>query len=437
MASVAKIQSLGKFNVHQLLDDSTIQEICQAHGYRWREAKLAPAALMRQFAWQIAMGNVSCDEVKHHAGGQFSASAYCQARARVPLAVFEALARQMAAEALAKMGLARDLLWRGHRIFRIDGTGITLPDDPLVRGHFGCSGKQKPLCGYPTAHVLLLTGPGGVAVDAICSPLRTGDITHASKTHAHLKAGDLLMGDVLFGTWGHLQQLVAQQLHGLFPLHHSRKIAWGKCGDYGPNRRFVAKLGYRDQLMEYRKPSVCPPWMDRKTYESASQWIRVREVQRQATVGGVRKTITLVTTLLDAKKYPPAALVKLLGERWLIETQIRSLKTTMGLEQLRCQSVDGVKKELMMYLIVYNQLRLLMLQSALRQGVSVERISFADALARLRHGNWAIETALEVVPQRQGRIEPRVVKRRPKAFAVMTRPRHVLQQQLRRQRPAA
>jgi len=145
----------------------------------------------------------------------------------------------------------------------------------------------------------------------------------------------------------------------------------------------------------------------------------------------VRRQVTVVTTLLDPQKHPAKAVVKLLAERWLIETQIRWLKTTMGLEQLRCQSVEGVKKELLMYLIVYNLLRLLLMHASKRQGVPVERLSFADALARLRYGNLELWVKLEVVMLRPDRLEPRMVKRRRKAFMLMNQPRERLREHLK------
>jgi hypothetical protein len=449
-ASVARDERIGKrkFNdgdVMRMLDDTDmIEQICQAQGYHWRDGKLDPGATVQQFAWQILMGNVSCDAVRHHANGAFTASAFCQARQRLPLEVLAALSQRIATVALHRAGVgnadAEDHRWRGHRVFRIDGTSTSLPDAPEVRAHFGCSGKQKPGCGYPTAHLLLLTGPAGVGVEAICSPLRTGDMTHARQTHRHLQPGDVLLGDRLFSTWAHLCALQSQQLHGIFPAHHSRQIAWGKHADHGHSRRFVRTLGWRDQLVEYKKPAQCPKWMDRRTFDAAPQWILVREVERMVRVGGVRRKLVLVTTLTDPTKYPAKALVRLLGERWLIETQIRSLKTTMGLERLRCGSVDGVRKELLMYLIVYNLVRLLMLVAAQRQGVPVARVSFADAMERLRWGNPELWAALELVPSRPDRIEPRVVKRRRKPFMMMTQPRSELRRQLlqtRREKAAA
>lgn len=427
--------------IADLLDQQAFQEICQEQNYHWRQQKLGPGETMRHFAWQILMGNVTCDAVGHHANGAFTSAAYCQARQRLPLSALrefsDRIGRLVVAQACRGRSKAEHL-WRGHRVWRLDGSGTQLPDSAEVREYFGCSGKQKPGCGYPTAHLLLLTGAAGAGMKMICSPLRTADMAHAARMNECLQAGDVLLGDGLFGGWGHLQQLQRQQLHGVFPAHHSRKIGWGRNAEHGPNRRFLKTLGYRDQLVEYRKPQQRPAWMDKQTFTEAPQWLTVREIKRWVTVGGVRRQIIIVTTLLDPRKYPAKQLVKLLATRWLIETQLRSLKTTMGMEQLKCQTVEGVLKEVLMYLIVYNLLRLLMLQAARRQGVPLERVSFADALARLRWGDLnELGVNLEVVPLREGRIEPRVVKRRGKAFARMTQPRHKLRQQLLERRSMA
>jgi hypothetical protein len=431
MAIVAGIQATHKQALGQL-DQELVEALCVEHHYPFRQTTLRPGQTVAHFAWQILMGNVPLDAVRHHANGAFSASALCQARQRLPLAVMQELSSRTTQMALARIkggDAGQDLLWKGHRVFRIDGSGISLPDDPQVRRHFGCSGNCRPGCGYPTMHLLLLSGPGGVAVRAICSPLRTGDMTHARKTHDALRAGDLLMGDCLFGSFGHLHQLNSQGLHGLFAMHHSRKLAWGPKGDYGPNRRFVRSLGWRDQLVEYRKTER-PGWMSRKEFAAAPQWILVREVQREVTLGGVRRPVTGVTTLLDPGQYSAKALVKLLTERWAIETQLRCLKTTMGMQRLHCQSVAGVEKELLMYLIVYNLVRLVMLEAAERQGVPLDRVSFADALSRMRYGGSEQWVDLEINPLRSGRTEPRVVKRRAKPYPKMNQPRAKLRRLL-------
>ena len=417
------------------LNRHEVDRICREKGHHFRDGKLPPGRTVQCFGWQILMGNVSCDAVVHSANGEFTGSAYCQARQRLPLEVLKQVSDAIAAEALAMTGCDDDdddgseHLWlRRHRTFLIDGSSTRLPDSQEVREYFGISGNCKRGCSYPTAHLLLLVGAGGVAIDCLCSPLRTGDMTHASKMHRHLQPDDVLIGDEQFSSFFHLYTLQRQQLQGLFPVHHSRKVTWGRdsgAEDGSPNRRFVKTLGWRDQLVEYRKPTRRPKWMSKKEFASAPQWILVREVRREAKIGGVRRDVTLVSTLTDPAKYPAKVLVKLLGERWSIELNLRSLKTTMGAERLHCKTLQGVKKELLMYVIVYNLVRLLMLKAAARQRVRLDRISFSDALARLRYGSsdWEVWVDLKLNPLRPGRVEPRVVKRRPKPYPTMGRPR--------------
>jgi len=429
MASVAQPLASDKFAALGLLDKQAIEQICKEQGYQWKEVKLPPGKTLQCFGWQVLMGNVPLDAVAHHQQMQFSGPAFCMARQRLPLDLMQEVSRRVIQQVLAaaRVNPKDDGCYKGKRVFRIDGSSASLPDAPEIRLHFGCSGVQKPGCGYPTMHLLLLTGPGGAAIEAICSPLRTGDMTHANKTHAQLRPGDLLLGDGQFGGWGHLYQLSSQQMDGLFPAHHSRTIGWGARAEHGKNRRFVKSLGWYDQLVEYRKPRNRPKWMSKEQFKEAPQWILVREIRRQVWVGGVRQMVMLVTTLTDHRTYPAKELARLMGQRWAIEVDLRSLKTTMRMEQLRCLSVEGVKKELLIPDRLYNLVRLLMLEAAQRQGVAPGRVSFADALACLRFGNGGI-VKIQVNPLREDRIEPRVVKRRNKPFAKMSKPREQLRE---------
>ena len=136
----------------------------------------------------------------------------------------------------------------------------------------------------------------------------------------------------------------------------------------------------------------------------------MRELRYRIDGPGFRtRCVTLVTTLLDAEAYPPEALAELYGTRWRVEQYLRDLKQTMKMDVLRCKTVDGVLKELMVYGIVYNLVRLVMGEAARRQRVAVDRISFIDAL------RWLLEARpgeamprLVVNPSRPGRFEPRV-----------------------------
>ena len=165
--------------------------------------------------------------------------------------------------------------------------------------------------------------------------------------------------------------------------------------------------------------------MTEEQWQQLPATLVVREVRYRVRVPGVRtKEVTLVTTLLDAERYPTKELARLYGLRWGVETNLRHLKQTLGMDVLHCTTVAGVLKELTVFVILYNLVRRVMAAAAARQKVAVERISFIDAWRWLQQAEPANALPeLVVNPQRPGRHEPRVRKRRPKEFPVMTRPR--------------
>ena len=170
--------------------------------------------------------------------------------------------------------------------------------------------------------------------------------------------------------------------------------------------------------------------------------ITVRILRFTAAIRGFRhRRVTLVTTLLDPKTYPAEQLIALYARRWRLELCLRDLKTTMGMERLRCQSPAMVEKELLAYLLAHNLVRALMAEAAARHEAQLERMSFKGALDALRQYSAALgqapnrtlrrqlwedlllNLARDLVPWRPGRQEPRAVKRRPKPFPLLNRPR--------------
>jgi hypothetical protein len=199
-----------------------------------------------------------------------------------------------------------------------------------------------------------------------------------------------------------------------------------------PRSRWLTRLGPHDQLVEWFRSVAVPDWMSAKSFAALPATLRVRELQYTLARPGFRvRCVTLVTTLLDAQVYTKQHLAEVYGLRWTIETGFDHLKTTMNMNVLRCQTVEGVMKELTIFLLVYNSVRMTMCEAARRQGVPPERISFVDALrwlATARVGDSLPE--LVVNPLRPGRLEPRAVKRRRKHYPLLNKPRHVLTQRL-------
>jgi hypothetical protein len=185
-------------------------------------------------------------------------------------------------------------------------------------------------------------------------------------------------------------------------------------------------------LVTWLKPKTYPSWLTRETLAALPEALVLREVRYHIGTPGFRtRQITLVTTLLDAEVYRVDDLAELYRLRWQVETSLAYLKTTMQMEVLHCKTVPGVLKELTVFTIVYNLVRMVIWQSAALQHIAVERISFLDALRWLSASSTGMPlVALIVNPVRPHRVEPRVKKRRPKSFPFMIKPRQELRQQL-------
>jgi Transposase DDE domain len=431
-----------KRDVDGLLDPHAIHALCETHRHAWRPGVLGPAQTLGLMLRQVAEGNVTGGQVVRMAGGAFSESAWCQARQRLPLEVLRDVGRAIAEQVRESAGVAGAPLWHGRRVRLIDATNFSMPDTPELRAYFGDLPGQKPGCGFPVAHCLMIFGKeGGELAYWDASPHKTGDLRHTHDAHAQaIRPGDVLLGDDAFSAYVHLAMLKSRGADGVFPTHHARLVDFTSNRVGGPNApkgspgsRWVQSLGRDDQLVEYFKPTQRPRWMTPEQFDAIPPSMIVREVRRTVHRKGFRPMrVTVATTLLDAEAYPADEVVALRLERWEVETDLRHLKTTMKMEVLRSETVAGVKKELAAFAVVYNLARLVMANAARRQGVDVRRLSFADALAWLRHAEPGQDPPrLKVVPLRPDRVEPRAVKRRPKPFDLLNRPRDEMRNTIR------
>lgn len=450
MASIVAALERIKGDPLAALSRETVGRVCEDCRHEWRDRELDPATTVALFVRQVIEGNCPCSEVRHLAEGRsFTGGAYCQARARLPLRVYQDLLHEVIELALPRTREAGHL-WHGRRTFHVDGSTFSMPDTAELRKAFGTPAGQAEGCGFPVAHLLVLFGAAtGVLLDAWASPLRTGDVSQSAEAHLHLDEGDVLVGDDSFGGYAHLAMLVKAGLHGLFPVHHRRIVDFRKdrphtCEGKGavaglPRSRWIKSLGKEDQLVEYFKPEEGPDWMGRAEYDALPDSIVVREIRRTVTRPGLGKvTLTMATTLADPREYPAVDLLDLRLRRWDVETNIGHLKTTMKMDVLHCKTEAGVRKELAVFCLVYNLVRVVMLEAAARQEVPVSRISFADALHWMKHARPGEPMPdLVVNPYRPNRAEPRCKKRRPKQYDLMNKPRDALRKKLRNTRKTA
>ena len=428
-----------------LLQPEAILTVCREIGYTaWRDRVLTPVTTMQLFLLQILHGNTACSHLPHLSGLRFSAAAYCQARARLPLRFFDLLLERFGS-AVQRSALDEGR-WHGHRTFLVDGSGCSMPDTPALQA------AVRPADGA-AAGVRLSRRPAPGAVP--CRQRGAPEAGRRASPHprpgsgaggpSELTRGDVLVADRGLCSYAHVALLVQAGVHAVLRVG-ARQIV-----DFTPGRPFVRPsvrrtpavkgiprsrwlkaLGVHDQLVAWLKPKTCPSWLTRETLAALPETLVLREVRYHIGTPGFRtRQITLVTTLLDAAVYRVADLAELYRQRWQVETSLAQLKTTMQMDVLHCKTVPGVLKELTVFAIVYNLVRLVMCQSAMLQHIGVERISFLDALRWLGAPSTGIPLgALIVNPIRPHRVEPRVKKRRPKSFPLMIKPRQELRQQL-------
>jgi hypothetical protein len=341
--------------------------------------------------------------------------------------------------------------WHGHRTFLLDGSAFSMPDTPQLQAHFGQPGAQARGCGFPVAKILaLFHADTGLLLEVTAAPLRSHEMSRAQEIHPALQRGDVLVADRGFCSYAHLALLKARGVHAVLRIHQRQIVdftprrAHALPGDKTvrkgrPYSRWVCGFAKQDQLVEWFKPKSKPAWMSDEDYARLPDTLLVRELRYRIRGRRVRtREVTLVTTLLDPKRYPAQELANLYGLRWTVETDLRHVKQTMKMDVLKCKTVDGVLKELTVFAMVYNLVRLVMIEAGRRQCVPAQKISFIDAL------RWVLDAApgdplsqLKVNPDRPGRIEPRVRKRRPKQFPLMKKPRSELRKHLINQTLAA
>jgi hypothetical protein len=378
--SISQILRQFKTDVATVLSADTIRQVCSNLNYSWRQRILDPVTTVHVFLLQILHGNTACTALSRLAGVAFTAAAYCDARMRLPLALFSDLLQRVC-DALHSE-IEDGARWHGHRTWSMDGSSFSMPDTPELQAHFGQPSAQRKGCGFPVAHMLALFHAGtGLLLRVLASPLRTHDMRNAAAMHPELEKGDILLADRGFASFAHLALLSQRELHAVFRCHQQQIVSFRVGRKHTsqrrpkkglPRSRYVKRLGRRDQLVEYSKPKEIPKWMDKDTFDGLPETLLVRELRFDTPQRGHRtKVITLVTTLLDPVLYPKSELADLYMRRWQIEVDFRHLKTTMGLEVLHCKTVDGVLKELYIFALSYNLVRLVIFYASLRQNVNL------------------------------------------------------------------
>jgi len=373
-----------------------------------------------------------------------STAAYCQARSKLDLPGLETILRHTANRLLTIPDSER---MNGRRVVVVDGTGVSMPDTIASQLVWPQQRHQKAGCGFPQAAI------------CACFCLQTGALlSHKvgnKKSHElpmlreqwdTFKPGDIFLGDKGFCSYFDLSSFKDRSVDSVITL--ARRIPVTEV-------EAVEVLGNDDLLIHWKKPvrSKASSY-SHADWEALPETLLLRQIKISVNQPGFRtQGFYIITTLLDAKTYAADDLADLYFQRWDVELFFRDIKTTMGMDILRCKTPDMVRKEIVMHLIAYNCIRYLMVEAAQQAGEQVRRISFKGSVQALRqwepHLNQTkishqeqrrlIQLLYEsiadyIVPERPGRSEPRAVKRRPKSYQLLTAPRHEMKVTLHRSR---
>jgi hypothetical protein len=418
---------------------------------QWRQRLWTPLQTLWTFLVQVlhpdwpcraAVAQVLSEQAAagHRLNASPDPSAYCQGRQRLPWSVFKHALRT-AGETLQTQ-VEATYRWLDRRVWIVDGSSCSMADTPDLQRTFGQPNGQKKGCGFPVAKIVaMFAWASGAVFDVAIGPYRSSELSLWRQLWHQLKVGDVVLGDRFYGAYADMAQLVARGCDGVFRLRGAR----ARTMDFHDGQR----LGKDDRLVTWQRAKQCPRTLWPETFALLPETLPIRILRFHTQQPGFRsQTVIVATTLLDPVAYPVTSIAALYGDRWTVELRLRDIKTTLGMDVLRGKSANVVRKEIVMHFLAYNLIRALMWQAATEHGRPLHRLSFAGTMQRfdvvgpylcLFAGTPNAPTLYQLllswiahdpVPHRPNRLEPRTLKRRPKPYHLMTRPRNEMRQAL-------
>jgi len=357
-------------------------------------------------------------------------AAYSKARSRLPENALSNLAKTSAKQMEADVPSA--WLWRERHIKLIDGSTVFMPDTKDNQIAYPQSRCQKAGLGFPIARILgILSYATGTILDIAVGPCRgkkTGELALLRQLMHVFNPGDIVIGDAAYTSFFLIALFMQLKVDVVFPFNHARNC------DFRRGQR----LGKKDHLVKWGKPQR-PEWMGQETYDAFPNEITIREVKIQNERRGFKsKSRIVVTTFMDSNNVTMKDLETLYGYRWHIELDLRSIKDTLHMGILRGKSPSMVQKEIWAHILAYNLIRKVMAQAAYIHKQNPRALSFKLALQLINAFKQTTILAdkrkdiyedllrlivCKKVGNRAGRCEPRRLKKRPKNFPLLMKPR--------------
>ena len=357
---------------------------------------------------------------------------YCRARAKLLEGVLQRLVYAVGDGLESRV--PADWLWLGRHVKMADGTTLLTPDTDENQAEWPQARTQEPGLGFPILRVVVLLSLASAALCGLAiGPYKgkeTGEPALLRELLDRFQRGDVFLGDCAYCSYFLLALLLAQGVDVVTRQHQGRRT------DFRSGQR----LGNADHVVVWQRPQR-PEWMDQKTYVTIPETLTVRELKVRVDVPGFRvRELVVVTTLTDAERYPQAEIARLFRFRWHVELDLRNIKTSVRMDDLRGKKPETVRREIWVHWLAYNLIRKVMAQASLSCEKLPRELSFSSALAAIA-GAWELASVADAsmlsihakvqhrgitwsrVGHRPNRVEPRAIKRRPKAHKLLNRPR--------------
>lgn len=420
----------------ELLSNEELLSIVEDYIPKYRERIYTPMQTLSMFLAQALNDDRSCSKVVNDLIIQKqsqqntrpispSTGAYCLARQKLPLPLLTQLTVKVGE--IISRNIPEQWKWHGRSVRLIDGTTVSMPDTEKSQKVYPQPKSQKTGLGFPICRLLAVSClHTGVILNASIGACKGKGSDEKSLLRNVLDTfvkGDVVVGDAFFGSYFLLVEMIERGVDVLFEQFGSRQLTT----DFGKG----VTLGKKDHLIEFNKPKIKPDWMTREAYNEAPEKITIRELK-------VGKKV-LITTMLTVKDYPKKSLSALFKQRWHVEVDFRNLKTTLGLVVLSCKTPEMCQKEMWVYFLANNLIRLLMAQAAADHNLLPRQLSFKHTV-QIWNTYFLLKKTLDdpmfaliakrVVGNRAGRMEPRAIKRRPKPYKLLMIPRAEAKQEI-------
>jgi hypothetical protein len=430
---VKDLNNGGVDSFHNLLTQNSIKKIIAEDLPNYRDRLYNPLKTLSMFLTQALDEDSSCQNIvdkealKMDKKISIITGGYCRARQRLHVKMIKNLTKQTSEDSLAKV--PKKWKFEGRDIYLVDGTTFTMPDTKENQKTYPQQASLPQGLSFPICRAVgIISLYTGTIIDAAVSPYQGKGASEQVLLRSMLsnfKKGDIILADAFYSTYYFLNYVIQNDIDVVLVQHGMR----AKKTDFTKGEI----LGKKDHLISIKKPPKKPDWMSEQKFDKLPKTLTIRELKRGGKI--------LITTMLCKNRVPATQIKNLYKQRWQIEVDFRNIKSTLGLKHFSCKTPQMAIKEMWVYFLAYNFIRSIMLESAIYNRLLPRQLSFKHTVQILKNAPNQYDNRLykkilsligqKVIGNREGRIEPRAIKRRHNDFPLLMKHRDIAREEIK------